>query len=97
MPARPRNSALFRQVNARILEVSGGWGSASEPIGFLCECGEEDCTAVVTITIDEFRSMAAVPNRLLVLRGHEAPEVDAVVERVNGYLIVDRAAAKLAS
>jgi hypothetical protein len=93
LPVRSRNSALFRQVNARILEVSGGWGSASEPIGFLCECGDEDCTAVVTITVEEFRSVAGVPNRLLVLRGHDAPEVDAVVERVNGYLIVDRPAA----
>ncbi len=93
MPARPRNSALLRQVNDRILEVSAGWGSPAEPIGFLCECGDLDCTAVVTITVDEFREAARVPNRLLVARGHEVPEADAVVERVDAYFIVDRAAA----
>jgi hypothetical protein len=48
---------------------------------------------VVTITVDEFREAARVPNRLLVARGHEVPEADAVVERVDAYFIVDRAAA----
>jgi hypothetical protein len=89
----PRNSALFRQVNGRILEVNGGWGNPAEPIGFLCECGDADCTAVVSVTVDEFRKVDSVPNRLLVVRGHEAPDADAVVERVNGYFVVDRSAA----
>jgi hypothetical protein len=42
-----------------------------------------------------FRRFATrtTPDRLILRRGHELPETDEVVSRVNGYLVVERAAA----
>jgi hypothetical protein len=87
MPA-PRNSALFRAVNERIRDVSTTWAGASEPVGFLCECGGADCDEVLNLTIPAFEAVRSRLDHFLVLRGHESPDVDDVVAENNGYSIV---------
>jgi hypothetical protein len=89
LPDRFRNSALFRHVNDRIHEVSGTWGN-SGPIGFLCECGDPDCVAVVDLAVEDFEMIRSTPGRLLVRGGHEGS--DAVVAREGDYVVVDRRA-----
>jgi hypothetical protein len=89
MPA-PRNSVLFRAVNERIRDVSTAWAGASEPVGFLCECGDADCDGVLNVTIPAFETIRAKLNHFLVLRGHES-DMDDVVAENNGYLIVAKA------
>jgi hypothetical protein len=87
-----RSSALFREVNERVREVGNAWGVPSEPIGFLCECGDAKCIGVLSVTLAEYEAIRAAPERFLVLRGHELPDSDQVVDGVNGYLIVERRA-----
>ena len=87
MPA-PRNSALFRAVNERIRDVSTTWAGASEPVGFLCECGDADCVGVLNLTIPAFEETRSKLDHFLVLRGHESTAADEVVAQNNGYLIV---------
>jgi hypothetical protein len=42
-----RNEALFREVNERVKEIS----DASEGrVDFLCECGDDQCTASISLT-----------------------------------------------
>jgi hypothetical protein len=91
LPDRPRNSALSRHVNDRILEVSRTWGN-SGPIGFLCECGDPDCAALVDLAVEDFEMIRSIPARFLVLRGHEHSAAEAVVASEEGYVIVERRA-----
>jgi hypothetical protein len=78
-----KNEALFREVNERIEEIAGG-----PRIEFLCECGNVDCTEPVTLTAGEYEALRAEPDRFAVLPGHEEPDVEDVVERHDGYLVV---------
>jgi hypothetical protein len=91
LPDRSRNSALFRHVNDRIREVSGTWGNLG-PIGFLCECGDPDCTAVINLAVKEFEMVRSAPGRFVVVRGHEHSGAETVVASEEGYLIVERRA-----
>lgn len=84
----PRNSALFRAVNERIRDVSTTWAGASEPVGFLCECGDTDCDEVLKVTLPTFDATRSKEDHFFVVRGHESPDVDHVVAQDNGYLIV---------
>jgi hypothetical protein len=78
-----KNEALFREVNERIEEVSAGGRTE-----FLCECGDRDCTQAVTLTLAAYEELRADPDRFAVLPGHELPDVEDVVERHEGYLVV---------
>jgi hypothetical protein len=88
MPLPGRNPALIRAVNERIREVSSTWGAASEPVGFLCECGDMDCLGVLKLTIGDFETVRSAEEHFLLVRDHESPDADEVVSRNNGYVIV---------
>lgn len=83
-----RKPAVLREVNDRVREVSAARVGAAEPIGFLCECGDPDCLGVVDLTIAEYEAIRSVPNRFLLLAGHERPGADGVVARDDRYVIV---------
>jgi hypothetical protein len=87
-----QNTSLLRQVNERIREVIKAWGDASEPVGFLCECGDPNCVGVVKIMTADYEAIRSAPGRFLLLGGHEL-EAGEVVARNNGYVIVANPAA----
>jgi hypothetical protein len=91
LPDRSRNTALFRQVNERIRDVSRAWGN-SDAIGFLCECGNSNCVGVVELPVEDFEAIRSSPGRFLVLREHETFDGEEVVATVDGYLVVERPA-----
>jgi hypothetical protein len=88
MPLRRRNPALIRAVNERIRDVSSTWGAPSEPVGFLCECGDIDCLDVLKLTIRDFETLRPAGEHFLLVRDHESPDADEIVSRQNGYIIV---------
>lgn len=62
---------LMRVVNDRIREVSVDFGS--EDGAFLCECGAEDCTETVLLTIREYDVLRAAPGSIVAARRHRVP------------------------
>src|SRR5262245_26152391 len=81
-----RNEALFREVNEQLEALSG------EPAGergFVCECSNADCTERLHVSLSVYESVRAEPRRFLLVPGHEG-EVDQVVERGDGYVIVEK-------
>jgi hypothetical protein len=74
VPDRPDNSALLREVNERILEVSTKWAVSAAAVEFLCECGDADCVSVVTLPAAGYEAIRASSGGLVVHRGH-APVV----------------------
>ena len=66
-----RNESLFREVNERIEDLAG---NASFSL-FICECMNQNCDEAVSVTLEEYEHVRSGPNRFIVLRGHEIPEV----------------------
>jgi hypothetical protein len=93
-PARPRderliaNEELFRRVNeeARRLSVEG---DVPMELRVVCECTDRDCRQALTMATAEYEWLRQNPRRFVVLPGHEAPAVEQVVERFDGYVIVE--------
>lgn len=85
-----RNEALFRSVNERVRElVASAGGRDRDPVAsFVCECGRANCTATVQLTVAEYEHVRADPTHFVVVRGHEIPKVEEVVESHERYDVV---------
>jgi hypothetical protein len=57
---------------------------------FLCECGNPACSEALELPADALRHLHAENGLFAVLPGHEIPDVESVVDRHNGYLVVRR-------
>lgn len=87
-----RNEDMFRQVNDRlhILSVIDG---ASEPLErFVCECERANCSLIVELTANEYRTVRSDGARFLVYpeTQHTSPEVESVVEQHERYWVVEK-------
>src|SRR4051794_31811537 len=84
-----RNEAAFRKVN----EAIGGREDAAPTDGgsaYLCECGALGCNLLLELTVEEYEAVRAHPRRFFLIPGHEEPEVEIVVDRRDGYLVVEK-------
>jgi hypothetical protein len=81
-----RNEALFREVNERVEEISGG--GALDRIDFICECGDAECTEPVSLAAPEYEEIRADPVLFAVLPGHAIPEVEDVVAEGDRFQVV---------
>jgi hypothetical protein len=84
-----RNEALFREVNERIEDVQAGF-SAHERIDFLCECGSDDCTQPLSLTLAEYEQVRQNPKHFVVVPGHDVVDVERVVEQKDHYAVVEK-------
>jgi hypothetical protein len=82
------NEAVFRAVNERIQEVANSFQMTAEPLDLICECGNAQCVERITVGRDEYEQLRADPHYFAVAPGHEAPDVEEVVEKRNGYDVV---------
>ena len=83
-----RNEALFRSVNERIEELSHGVGD--QRVEFLCECGRDGCEERLRMTGEEYEQVHGQDDRFVLAPGHQSDEIEQVVERREGYWIVDK-------
>jgi hypothetical protein len=84
-----RNEALFREVNERIEDVQAGF-AAQERTDFLCECGNDDCTQPISLTLAEYEQVRQRPKHFVVVPGHDVVDVERVVERTDRYAVVEK-------
>lgn len=83
------NEAVFREINEGI--ERGHWpGEEDSLVGFRCECARLGCSDLIELSPRVYEQVRTHPRRFLVLPGHERPEVETVVERRPGYLIVEK-------
>ena len=85
-----RNEDLFRKVNDQIEGVNEAFGVFTGTMSILCECGKIDCIEQIELTLDAYRELRTDPTRFAVKPGHEAPDVERVVERHEGYFVVQK-------
>ena len=84
-----RNEALFREVNERIADVSSSY-ELGDSLEFLCECGSQDCLDAISIVRADYEQVRSEPDRFVVVTGHEIPEIERVLERRDGYVVVTK-------
>jgi len=85
------NEAAFRVVNERMSEwPEHQQAPGTEPIPFVCECGDLKCFERVFLTMPEYEAVRADSRRFAVTPGHELPDLERVVDRHPGYLVVEK-------
>ncbi|HWT22127.1 MAG TPA: hypothetical protein VN213_01350 [Solirubrobacteraceae bacterium] len=85
------NEALYRAINERLAAwEERGTAPADERHIFFCECGRETCDERIVVTMAEYEQLRADPTRFGVLPGHETLEAERVVERRDGYIVVEK-------
>jgi hypothetical protein len=86
-----KNEAMYRSVNRELEQASQEAGEeATDRIDVLCECGRDSCEATLELTIAEYDDAHRQRDRFVVAPGHEDDEIERVVTRAEGYLIVDK-------
>lgn len=80
------NETVARSVNEAI---EAGRVTRDGPGGFVCECGQLGCNAVVEMTLAEYETVRAHPRRFVLVAGHES-RVEAVVADRGDYALVDK-------
>lgn len=84
------NEAAFRVANERMREWPERRGDEA-PARFYCECAAVGCQEHVELTERAYERVRADPNRFIVLPGHEVLDVETVVERADGYNVIEKA------
>ena len=85
-----RNEATFRELNEAIeTELHARLaGPQSRLSGYVCECGRNDCTEIVRMTIPQYEAVRRDPCLFVVCPGHELTQVEDVAHREAGYVVV---------
>jgi hypothetical protein len=79
------NEATFRKVNEGIER-----GRDDDRVAFRCECGRLGCNRLIELTHAEYEVVRAHPRRFFLLTTHELLPVERVVERHDGYVVVEK-------
>lgn len=83
------NERLFRDVNERVAEMSPGLNAGAEP-EWVCECGDETCFEKLTVPLDEYVEIRDHESWFVIRPGHEKPDVERIVRRDDGFLVVEK-------
>jgi hypothetical protein len=81
------NESLFRRVNERVEELSGGL----ETLTLVCECADTGCAErLVDVSTGEYEQVRAHGDRFFVAPGHEQRDVESIVSEGERYLVVEK-------
>jgi hypothetical protein len=94
MPTREsrleRNQDAFRSANERLGDLVGDRVGSEQTIPFLCECPDDECMDIVSVTLREYEDVHSHPQRFLVVSGHPTTEGERILEDREGYWIVEK-------
>ncbi len=83
------NESLLREANEAIQR--GLWpGDEDKLVRFRCECAEVECNQVVELTMAEYERIRTNPRWFILVAGHQHESVEKVVERAEGYVVVQK-------
>ena len=82
-----KNELSFRQYNERRDRIEQ---DAADDVPFVCECGDEDCIRALLMRPAEWEAAHTAEDRFVVLPDHVFPDVEQVLERYEGYWVVEK-------
>ena len=83
-----QNELVFRAVNEQIMKMTERFRAQLSDVDIVCECADAQCVGTIRVAFDEFAELERQSGTFLVLPGHEAPDVEDVVERTRTYVVV---------
>jgi len=84
-----RNEEIFRDLNEKIEEGAERHGVVSA-VPYHCECGSSTCFETVELRPSEYERVARERYRFVICPGHENDQIEQVVERHEGYFVVEK-------
>ena len=84
------NEVRFRALNERLEDQAGTWQGLEGELSLVCECGDEDCTAGIRLSVPEYEAVRAVETQFVLIRGHERAEVEDVVDGAENWFVVQK-------
>jgi hypothetical protein len=84
-----KNESLFRTLNENINGLASGL-DGGEPFEFICECSTRGCFERLSLTVEEYERVRQDGTHFLLAPGHEDIEIEQVIGRRNGYVIVEK-------
>lgn len=87
-----QNEAIFREINERVREVAEGHGADTHAYSFFCECSNADCTLQLELALDGYEAVRRHGTRFIVFPGHELPDIEHIVERHDGWNVIEKEA-----
>lgn len=82
------NEVRFRALNERLEEQAGTWQGHEGQLNVVCECGNEDCTSAIELSVGEYEAVRAGETQFVVIPGHECAEIEDVVRGTENWLVV---------
>lgn len=82
---------MYRSVNREIEHAAKQLGDGpSDELQLICECGQPDCTATLTLTIASYDDIHRQRDRFAVAPGHENPDLERIVKKTDDFVVVDK-------
>jgi hypothetical protein len=88
-----QSQQTFRSANRRMHTLALAIVPADQLIPFLCECADDDCLGRVDMNLGEYDDIHRDRDQYAVLRDHQIPNGEWVVEQRALYDIVSKAVA----
>lgn len=85
-----KRQSLFREVNERIHELGDRFDLTEKPATIVCECGNEQCHALIELPAGRYQQVRRNPGRFVVLPGHDAPGAERIVLAADRFLVVEK-------
>jgi hypothetical protein len=83
------NEARFRAINDRVeRDLENVVDDTAELLPFICECAQPTCTATIVLSIAEYERVRSDPVLFAVAPGHEMPDIEDVLERLERYYLI---------
>ena len=89
--------AALAEINGRRVNEAIERGHRDELAAtFVCECGHLGCSTRLSLSIADYERVRSAFDRFVIAEGHELPEIEDVVERGDGWLVVRKHAQEAA-
>jgi hypothetical protein len=83
------NEAMFRTANERM----AGWEelriNEAEELYF-CECADEQCREKVSLRNADYEKVRSDSRHFLIALGHEVPDIETVIEKHEGWAVIEK-------
>jgi hypothetical protein len=83
------NESLFRAANERVKDYEERRTRMLER--YFCECANPECRGMVRLGKADYERVRSNSRRFVIIPGHEVPDVETVIERNEGWAIVEKA------
>ena len=81
---------MFREANER----AKSWEERHPPDGdselYFCECANPQCPDKISLSKADYERIRSNPRHFVVVPDHEIPDVETVIERNEGWAIVEK-------